>query len=652
LIRGVDIEVKISISVNNQKDSFVLTPIKASFSMLRGVKVYVKNINDGYLLDEKVIIPFLGVDINYIYSRIKQVFGERFNCCLIFDESSDAVINDAKLETEKFEIFAKKAYEIRNNKIIDDELKKFIGILDGKEFKRELKSFQLLAAYHLAFSQNACNFSVPGSGKTTTVLAAYELLRHIDDDKKGVNKLLVIGPLASFFAWRSEFRECYGRDPKSLEIRGGVSTKQIEDKLLRTNVAEELILVSYGSLDGKRDILQKFLKSNKNTMVVLDEAHRIKNVDEGVQSKAALSLSPYAKARVVLTGTPAANSYVDLFNLYKFIWPANNVIGYSIPQLQNMSRNDNDFRVDDLMQRISPFFVRVKKSDLKLPNPIFNEPNIIKMSKNQRIIYDAIEKMVIRTFENSAATEIFRKSAFIRLRQAASNPKLLQKPLEDCLDEEGNKIEIGELNDEIKVDENILHLIGTYNEIPCKFEAAYNLSKKIINDGGKLIIWCEFVGTCIDLSDFLTSSKITNAILFGGTSPEDRERIILDFHNNPELSVIIANPHAVGESISLHKACHNALYLEQGYNAGVYMQSKDRIHRVGLNEEHNTNYYYFHAAESIDNIAFNRVRAKEERMLKLIESEEIPLFAENDDFLSDIDDAIKAIIRMYYERKE
>ena len=55
--------------------------------------------------------------------------------------------------------------------------------------------------------------------------------------------------------------------------------------------------------------------------------------------------------------------------------------------------------------------------------------------------------------------------------------------------------------------------------------------------------------------------------------------------------VLIANPHAVGESISLHKACHNALYFEQGFNAGVYMQSKDRIHRVGLEMSDETNYF-------------------------------------------------------------
>ena len=649
--------MKISISINNQNNAFILTPIDSSFSSLRGINVYVKSINNGFLHDGLVEIPFAGADINQIYSKIVELFVGRWNCSIASDKSSDSTIAHAQEEAEKFELFSKKAYEIRNNNVVKEELEEFIGVLNRNEFIRELKPFQLLAAYHLAFSQNACNFSVPGSGKTTTVLAAYELLKHIDDDKKKVDKILVIGPLSAFYSWRNEYKECYGRNPKYLEIRGGVSANFIENKLIRSNVEEELIIASYGSIDGKREVLQHFLRNNR-AMVVLDEAHRIKNVEDGVQSNAALSLSAFAKSRVILTGTPAANSYVDLYNLYKFIWPANNIIGYSIIQLGNMSQRENDPRVPDLMRRISPFYIRVKKADLKLPEPIYHQPDIIQMSTIQRTIYEAIEDMAIRTFERTTVSDIFSKSAFIRLRQAASNPKLLNKPLDDYFfdndsgfdnDSENN---VGQLENNIDVDNNVLNLIRSYNEVPCKFKAAYDLSQRIINDSGKLIIWCEFVGTCLDLSEYLTAKAIRNAILFGGTPQEEREKVIIDFHNDPELSVIIANPHAVGESISLHKACHNALYLEQGYNAGVYMQSKDRIHRVGLKDSDVTNYYYYHAADSIDDVAYDRVMLKERRMLELIESEEIPLLSINDDFMDDMENDIKAIMRAYYERKK
>lgn len=196
----------ISVSINEENNSFILTPINFSFSRLRGINVYVKSINNGFLHDGLVEIPFAESDINQLYSKIVELFNKRWHCSLESDASSDSVISHAQEEAEKFDLFAKKAFEIRNNNIVKEELKNFIGVLDTNEFKRQLKPFQLLAAYHLAFSQNACNFSVPGSGKTTTVLAAYELLKHIDDDKKQVDKILVICPLSAFFAWRNEYK--------------------------------------------------------------------------------------------------------------------------------------------------------------------------------------------------------------------------------------------------------------------------------------------------------------------------------------------------------------------------------------------------------------------------------------------------------------
>lgn len=45
---------------------------------------------------------------------------------------------------------------------------------------------------------------------------------------------------------------------------------------------------------------------------------------------------------------------------------------------------------------------------------------------------------------------------------------------------------------------------------------------------------------------------------------ETREFIVREFNSdNSSFNVIIANPSAVAESISLHKKCHNAIYLER-----------------------------------------------------------------------------------------
>lgn len=164
------------------------------------------------------------------------------------------------------------------------------------------------------------------------------------------------------------------------------------------------------------------------------------------------------------------------------------------------------------------------------------------------------------------------------------------------------------------------------------------------------------------MQSYLASRHIESKALYGATPvatdgmsiedegyEETREGIIKTFHREDSpFKVIIANPFAVAESISLHKVCHNAIYLERSFNCAHFMQSKDRIHRYGLKPGTETNYYYILSRNSIDEVINNRLILKEERMTQLIESMPIPLF----DNLGDGGDAdIKAIIEAYAKRK-
>ena len=48
-------------------------------------------------------------------------------------------------------------------------------------------------------------------------------------------------------------------------------------------------------------------------MVVLDEAHKIKNTSGGITATSIMELAKNCTSRVVLTGTPAPNGYEDLY---------------------------------------------------------------------------------------------------------------------------------------------------------------------------------------------------------------------------------------------------------------------------------------------------------------------------------------------------
>ena len=72
--------------------------------------------------------------------------------------------------------------------------------------------------------------------------------------------------------------------------------------------------------------------------------------------------------------------------------------------------------------------------------------------------------------------------------------------------------------------------------------------------------------------------------------PEYCNRLFNEANN--EFKILIANPKKGGEGISLHHECSNTIYIDRSYDAGKYLQSRDRIHRVGSKFE-NVNFYFF-----------------------------------------------------------
>lgn len=574
-----------------------------------------------------------------------------------YDESANAELHDYQIRESLFADFAKKAQDIRNNEPIVSDFLNFKNALVENLPNRTLYDLQLLSSYHMAFAQNACNFSVPGAGKTSVVYGAFAYLKSLPStNPKHVDKLLIIGPLSSFGPWENEYEECFGVKPTSTRLISGMSKEQKSIYLhgLKTSV---LTLTSYQSVVSIKDDLKFFIAHNK-VMVVLDEAHKIKNTQGAITAESTKELAENAISRIVLTGTPAPNGYEDLYNLFKFIWPNRDVISYNVAQLNNMSQNDQDPRVPDLINKISPFFIRVKKSDLGIPPATF-EDIIVPMSESQRNLYDILEQHTMASLNadvESSYLKRLRQAKMIRLMQLATNPSLLKYSLGNIYDENGNVIQESE-EDKAYIQEMSKF---TADEIPPKFVKAAEIAEEIINNGGKVIIWANFINNILELKKYLNSRGITTRELYGATPVEGsnsdaessaftREAIVREFNSdNSRFNVIIANPFAVAESISLHKKCHNAIYIERSFNAAHFIQSKDRIHRFGLPAGTITKYYYLISEKSIDETINQRLTIKENRLNEIMESMPIPLF---DNTLEDGgNEDIKAILKDYAQR--
>lgn len=121
-------------------------------------------------------------------------------------------------------------------------------------------------------------------------------------------------------------------------------------------------------------------------------------------------------------------------------------------------------------------------------------------------------------------------------------------------------------------------------------------------------------------------------------SQADR-KIILDKFLNNDIKVLLTNPQTLAESVSLHSICHDAIYYEYSYNLVHLLQSKDRIHRLGLPDNQYTQYYYLQTLFKIDNIdysldemIYNRLKLKEHIMLEVVDDGKLErVFTEQED---------------------
>ncbi len=593
-------------------------------------------------------------NVNATISLIKKAISYT-SCKINFSEDISEELNNFINSEIEFAKYSNNALEIRNNNCNVDDFRNFKDSVQNKLVGRVLYPLQFLSSYHLAFSQNACNFSVPGAGKTSIVYGAYAYLNSLPkNDNKFVDTILIIGPLSSFGPWENEYFECFKRKANSLRLSGSM---KLEEKrmALYSSSKPEIILLSYASVISLKDDLIYFLHKN-NCMVVLDEAHKIKNINDGIIAQSVLELSTFCKSRVILTGTPAPNGYEDLYNLFQFIWPGKRIIKFNKGQLRDMTLNQNDTRVPDLIDSISPFFIRIRKSDLQIPGYEELSPILVQMSENQRKIYDIIENRFVTEIVNTKEKAIYSalaKAKMIRLMQLASNPQLLNEPISEIDD----SFSSSSLPDDTLFLGDLKQIC--INEIPPKFIEAKKIVAELIKQGEKVIIWCSFTKTINSLSNYLFENGIMNKILFGATpiekdnpsesdlDEETREKIIKDFHKkDSDFNVIIANSYAVAESISLHKVCHNAIYLERTFNAANYIQSKDRIHRYGLEPGTKTRYYFIISENSIEETIHRRLKEKEQRLLEVMENMPIPLFnLTDDDSTSDIAEMLKDYAR-------
>lgn len=473
--------------------------------------------------------------------------------------------------------------------------------------KRPLVDKQIQAVSHIVNMERSLNFSVPGSGKTATVLGAFEYLNHLPRyDKRHVDKLLVIGPVNCSKSWRDEYYAVSyeSNNHKPLNI---ISSGDRFDKaqiLEHDYPTSRLIIINYESVITLEKELSKLV--DDKTMIVFDEIHRIKNVTSE-KYKVLYEVTKNTRYRVALTGTPLPNGYIDLYNIISLLHDDYTSSYFSMyhSELIAMDRvfKNTGVQNNELNRLIQPFYIRVSKNDLNVPSA--NPDHIVEIETNET------EK------------ELYQKIS----REYKSFQKMIKYQEVGIVPFKCDDIENDE--EEISIDFSKENLDGYYTSKIKRFLS-------VLKDGNrKCVVWCLFVDSINLITRILQKEGYKAQAIYGSVAQDERDRIIDKFNYSNEVEVIVTNPATLAESVSLHRACHDAHYLEYNYNLYQYLQSRDRIHRLGLKPTDQTNYYLYvnkytdNIEDSADFRIISALRTKEKRMLNSIENGEF-LFESGD----------------------
>lgn len=485
-------------------------------------------------------------------------------------------------------------------------------------FERVLRNQQMWDAFYLYIMRKAGNFSVPGSGKTSELYGVFSVLLN----KDYVNKIVMIGPKSSFKSWIDEFKICFGNKlALSYYIYDSQNyKKQMINKNNAFRYKYNLILINYEAFPTNQNSVLNIIDSK--TMLVYDEVHKVKSVT-GVRATSCLELSKKVKYMYVLTGTPVPNSYLDLYNLLHFLFPVeyDNFFSFDIGMLKNPNPDD----IDLINSKIKPFYCRTTKEQLEVPPA--NQDNMVNCfaSEEEVKLFDIINSYYRRR----------PLARIVRILQLETNPNLLLSKINlDDFKEVLDLVEnYSDNNEEYKFDyfnkcEEIKTLVHSI-DITTKFKTTLSLIKKNIKEGRSIIIWTIFKDSSLRLVNTMKELGINAQSITGDIDNELRVKYIEDFRNN-KFQVLVTNPQTLAESVSLHNVCHYAIYYEFSYNLVHLLQSKDRIHRLGLKEGQETDYDFIilnynksGKKFSLDKNIYDRLKKKELIMKEAISNQKI-----------------------------
>ena len=398
-----------------------------------------------------------------------------------------------------------------------------------------------------------------GTGKTTSAIA---WLRAKYNVNKAVLPTLIVSPVATLYNWLEEIeRNAPSKVFDSAIVLEGSEKKRVER--IRDSGAK-IFITNPEALDMANVALA--LRSQAPRCAVIDEAHRFKN-PKSKRLGALLSITDSVEHRMILTGTPILNSYLDIFALWRILdrgetfglnffvfreryFRDANVAWKGKPKYfpNYVPKPGIDVEISAMIDRKAS---RLKKVDCLTLPPLVKMIEKVELSPEQVRVYRQMEAELIAEVREGVCAASNALTRVLRMLQILS----------------------GYVQVETESNEKIAVLLKSNPRLARLAELLEELTPN-----HKVIVWCTFQENYRAIARLLKEFHIPFSELTGQT--KDRQAEIDRFQKDSTCRVMISNPQAGGVGVNLTAASY-AIYYSRGYSLGDRLQSEARNHRGG-----------------------------------------------------------------------
>ncbi|MGG1556366.1 DEAD/DEAH box helicase [Paenibacillus ferrarius] len=409
--------------------------------------------------------------------------------------------------------------------------------------------------------------------------------RAILADEVGLGKTIEAGLILKEYMIRGLVRKTLILVPASLVLQW---VRELNTKFGIPAVAQKKAYmweqndIVVASMDtAKRDPHREIVMNQEYDMLIIDEAHKLKNKKT---SNYVFVNELRKKYCLLLTATPVQNDMKELYNLITLLKPG---------QLGGQHNFKNNFVVgkrtpkneQQLQQELSKVMIRNRRGDGGVHYTKRVVKNIpITLSPDEQALYDGVTNFV-RTRYTESAGDLNSMLSLITLQREVCSSRdavfitlvnLFKKTAEDS-----------------PVRAKIWELVELIRSIKAnsKAETAMKLIEEI-ND--KVIIFTEYRASQEYLLNYLKEHKIT-AVPYRGGMNRGKKDWMMDLFRN-RVQVLVATE-AGGEGINL-QFCHNMINFDLPWNPMRVEQRIGRVHRLG--QTHDVNIYNLSTTGTIE----------------------------------------------------